>query len=276
MKRFHAAILLAGALCASATLAHAADTLRLAIDVPYRPFVERTPTGGLTGFEIDLGNALCRRAGFDCQWIEQAWNGIIPGLEARKYDAILSSMAITPERERQVLFSIPYYSTPSVWLIPRERDIELADRASLQDLTAGVQRDSTRDAYVTEWYGDVLEIRRYDSSEAVDNALRAGQLDLVFEDMPIALENIDFRGDDAPFRQLGPAIREPTSIFGRGAAMAFRPRDRGLAVKFNQAIRDIYADGTFDRLMHRYFDYDLSTPPPSRPQPGTGAGKQAP
>lgn len=236
------------------------DEIRLAIDVPYEPFVYRTPSGELKGFEIDLGNELCERANLDCTWVEQSWSGIIPGLLSRKYDAILSSMAITPARANQVLFSIPYYNTPSVWITRRGRDIDISDKASLEGLSVGVQRGTIRDSYVTQMYGDVLDIRRYSSSQDVANDLIAGRLDLSFEDYPVAVDTFHFREPDSKFKQVGESIKTPTSIFGKGAAMAFRQRDKALAEKFNQAIRDVYADGTYDKLMKQYFDYDISLP----------------
>ena len=263
MKRLLSATCIATLLISGGAMARTPDNVKLAIDVPYEPFVYRAPNGQLEGFEIDLGNKLCKRAELTCSWVEQPWDGIIPGLMARKYDAILSSMAITPERERQVLFSIPYYNTPSIWITARDRDINIEDRDSLEGLSVGVQRGSIRDVYVTEMYGDVLDIRRYGSSQDVENDLEAGRLDLAFEDYPLAMENIDFRNDDSPFKQIGPEISTPKRIFGSGAAMAFRTRDRALAETFNQAIREVYADGTFDRLMQQYFDYDLSVRPDS-------------
>ena len=170
-------------------------------------------------------------------------------------------MAITPERERQVLFSLPYYNTPSVWITARDRDIDIDDKESLEGLSVGVQRGTIRDVYVTQEYGDVLDIHRYGSSQDVVNDLKSGRLDLTFEDFPIANDAIDFRQDDSPYKQLGDSIKTPTSIFGEGAAMAFRQRDKALAAKFDKAICEVYADGTFDELMEKYFDYDLSVRP---------------
>jgi len=237
------------------------DAIRLGIDVPYEPFVVRNADGDLEGFEIDLGNELCARANLECSWVEQSWDGIIPGLLARKYDAILSSMAITPERERQVMFSLPYYNTPSVWITARDRDIDIDDKESLKGLSVGVQRGTIRDVYVTQEYGDVLDINRYGSSQDVVNDLKSGRLDLTFEDFPIANDAIDFRKEDSPYKQLGDSIKTPTAIFGKGAAMAFRQRDKELAAKFDKAICEVYADGTYDKLMDQYFDYDLSVRP---------------
>lgn len=260
MKKLLAVALLGTTLASGVALARDYDSVRIAIDVPYEPFVVRAPDGKLEGFEIDLGNELCRRANLDCSWVVQGWDGLIPGLMARKYDAIISSMGVTPERERQVLFSIPYYNTPSVWITRRDRDIDINDRASLEGIKVGVQRGTIRDDFVTQRYSDILDIRRYSSSQEVANDLISGRLDLSFEDYPLAKETFDFTSDSSEFKQLGESIKEPVSIFGKGAAIAFRHRDEELAETFNQALRDVYADGTFHNLMHEYFDYDLSLP----------------
>ena len=93
-KRF-IALTLGAVVAASALMANTAvaqDTIRIATNVPYKPMEYTTPDGSLTGFDIELGNALCAEAGLDCSWVTQSWNGIIPGLMARKYDAIMSSM----------------------------------------------------------------------------------------------------------------------------------------------------------------------------------------
>lgn len=116
------------------------EEIRIAVDVPYEPFEYRKPDGTLTGFEVDLGRAVCDYLEIKCTWVVQAWDGMIPGLMARKYDAIMSSMAITEERAQQVLFSEPYYTTPSAWITAKGNDIDIHDKASLEGLTVGVQR----------------------------------------------------------------------------------------------------------------------------------------
>ena len=167
--------------------------------MPYEPFEYKTADGTLTGFEIDLGNAVCERLEIQCTWVEQPWDGMIPALMARKFDAIMSSMAITEERSRQVLFSEPYYTTPSAWITPRGRDIDIADKASLEGLSVGVQRATLQDRYVTDLYGDVLEVRRYASADDVVADLRAGRLDLTFMDYPIAEAMIDIDTEQSDF-----------------------------------------------------------------------------
>ncbi|RKR06855.1 arginine/ornithine transport system substrate-binding protein [Kushneria sinocarnis] len=238
------------------------DIVRIAVDVPYPPMEYRTPEGELTGFDIDLGNALCERAQFECTWVVQNWDGIIPGLMARKYDAIMSSMRITEARSRRVLFTEPYALSPKVWVARQGRDIDIADRAGLKELNVGVQRGTTQDRYVTERYGDVLDIRRYATADDVAVDMQSGRLDLAFLNYPVALDTLQITRPESDFTQLGPRINSPQSIFGKGNAIAVRPYDRALAEAFNRALDDVYRDGTFERLMQRYFDYDIR--PPSR------------
>ena len=124
--------------------AHSDAPLRLAVDVPFEPFEYRLPDGTLTGFEVELGEEVCRRIERECEWVEQGWDGIIPGLLARKYDAIMSSMAITDARREQVLFSEPYYSNPSVWVTLTGQEIDIEDHEALEGLSVGVQRGTIR------------------------------------------------------------------------------------------------------------------------------------
>ncbi|MFC0267202.1 transporter substrate-binding domain-containing protein [Kushneria aurantia] len=261
MRRCGALLLLAAATFAIPLGAYADNQtpqqVRIAVDVPYPPFEYRNAAGKLEGFEIDLGHELCKRADLDCEWVVQGWDGIIPGLLSRKYDAIMSSMRITPERERQVLFTEPYAMSPKVWVARRGSDINLDDPQSLKGLSAGVQRGTTQDAYVTQRYGDTLDIHRYATADEVALDLQTQRLDLAFLNYPVALETLGIGKPDSQLVQVGPRIDSPESIFGRGNAIAVRPRDKALAETFNKALDSVYADGTFVRLMHQYFDYDL-------------------
>ncbi|AMD02642.1 Histidine-binding periplasmic protein precursor [Halomonas chromatireducens] len=177
----HTSLLLAATLGAAlvAGTAQARDysEIRLGVDLPYEPFMYRQADGELTGFEIELGEAVCAYLEATCTWVEQDWDGIIPGLLARNYDAIMSSMSINEERAQQVLFSDPYYTTPSVWVTALDREIDIDDRASLEGLVVGVQRATLQDNYVTELYGDVVEVRRYTGGSEVVTDMRAGRLD---------------------------------------------------------------------------------------------------
>ncbi|WP_422101543.1 transporter substrate-binding domain-containing protein [Vreelandella sp.] len=241
----------------TAAFARDYDEIRLGVDVPYEPFMYREADGTLTGFEIELGNAACAHMEVSCTWVEQDWDGIIPGLLARNYDAIMSSMAITDERAQRVLFSEAYYTTPSAWITTRDKEINIEDRASLEGLTVGVQRATLQDNYVTERYGDIMEIRRYTGADDVVTDLMAGRLDLTFMDYPIAEATIEIDTPESDYKRISDFIKQPEEIFGKGVGMAFRPRDEALAERFNDALRAIKENGTYDEIMNRYFNYDV-------------------
>src|SRR5271155_1466459 len=100
-------ILLIAALgfASGAAIARDNDTIRLGIDPTYPPMDAKAPDGSIKGFDVDLGNEICKRIHAHCQWVELEFSGMIPALQARKIDAIMSSMAITAKREQQILFS---------------------------------------------------------------------------------------------------------------------------------------------------------------------------
>lgn len=223
--------------------------LRIAFDVPYEPFEYRTPEGELTGFEVELANAMCEEMDRECDLVVQAWDGLIPGLMARKYDAIMSSMSITEQRARRVLFSDPYYRTPGGWFARKDASVDATDRSAMDGKAVGVQRGSTMDHYVTENMGDIVEIKRYTTVDDMALDLESGRLDLVFVDYPVGEEF--FLTRDA-FREVGDPVK-----LGKGVAVAMRKRDRELAQAINAALATLKDDGTYDAIMKRYFDYSI-------------------
>lgn len=238
-------------------MARTGDNVRLAIEL-YPPFAYHQPDGKLDGFEVELGNLLCERAQLNCSWVEQTWDGMIPGLLARKYDAILSSLSITTERSRQVLFSRPYYNTPHVWVVAKDSKLSPDDVAATKGKSLGVQRGTTRDYYLTKMYGDTNTIRRYASEQEISNDLESGRLDAALVDYTTGVQTFKLTMPDSRYRQAGAGLTKPVEIFGPGIGMAFRPRDKALADKFNAAIDDVYKDGSFQKLMHKYINYDIS------------------
>lgn len=225
------------------------DTIRAGVDAPYPPFEYKAPDGTLTGFEIELGNEVCQEiTGKDCEWVIQAWDGIIPGLLARKYDMIFSSMSINEERQKRVLFSDPYYTTPSAFFSGTDFDPADADGKRI-----GVQRATIQDTYVTEFLDD-SEIVRYTTADDMVVDLQGGRLDAMFVDAPVGLEML---GDNSEFVQVGDFVKEPVRIFGEGVGAAFRKRDKDLEEAVSAALETVKASGKYDEIMNRYFDFDI-------------------
>ncbi|HET7315168.1 transporter substrate-binding domain-containing protein [Salinisphaera sp.] len=236
-----------------ATTASAADdNVRIATNVPYKPMEYAKPDGTLTGFDIDLGNALCKQAGLDCSWVRQGWNGIIPGLMARRYDAIMSSMTINEQRKKHVLFSNPYIVVPSAFFVPSGSPIDHISDEVLKGKKIGVQRGTVQDNYVTDKYGDIADITRYQNADDVAVDMAAGRLDLAFFDQ-ITGQSALIDAHPGKYHQVGPSMTQPKKYFGSGFGIAFRKNEQDLADKFNKALAALKDNGTYAKIYKKYF-----------------------
>src|SRR5690554_2967281 len=243
--------LIVAASCALAMMTGTAQAqdLRIAFDIPYEPFEYRDDNGELTGFEVELATAMCEELQANCEFVIQAWDGMIPGLLARKFDLIMSSMSITPERAERVLFSEPYYITPGGWFGPESFNTDVTDMDAMKDKTVGVQRGTTMDTYVTENMGGVVNIKRYTTAEDMVLDLEGQRLDVVFVDYPVGEQTVL---NKEGYKEVG----EPVKL-GEGVGVAMRKRDAKLAEDVNAALKKLKEDGTYDAIMKKYFNYDI-------------------
>lgn len=243
--------LIVAASCALAMMTGTAQAqdLRIAFDIPYEPFEYRDDNGELTGFEVELATAMCEELQANCEFVIQAWDGMIPGLLARKFDLIMSSMSITPERAERVLFSEPYYITPGGWFGPESFNTDVTDMDAMKDKTVGVQRGTTMDTYVTENMGGVVNIKRYTTAEDMVLDLEGQRLDVVFVDYPVGEQTVL---NKEGYKEVG----EPVKL-GEGVGVAMRKRDAKLAEDVNAALKKLKEDGTYDTIMQKYFSYDI-------------------
>lgn len=253
MKKVLTLSLLGLAMAASSAQAQDYEEVRIGVDVPYEPMEYRTPDGDLTGFDIDLGNALCEEIGVSCEWVVQGWDGIIPGLLSRKYDAIMSSMTINDDRREQVLFSDPYITPPSAWFAPAGVEFDAVNEKTLAGMTIGVQRGTLQDNYVTDMYGDVADINRYATADDMVLDMESERLDILFLDFPVGKSTL-LESEEGDYIVVGDMLTEPKEYFGDGFGIAFRQRDEALAEQFNEALETLRDNGTYDEIYARYFD----------------------
>jgi arginine/ornithine transport system substrate-binding protein len=256
VKKFISAVFVA-ALAMGAAQAGAQDMkkVRIGVEGAYPPFSEVTADGKLVGFDIDIANALCAEMKVECELITQDWDGIIPALQARKYDAIIASMSITPERKEKVDFTKKYYNTPAKFVRKKGSDIEIT-KEGLMGKTVGVQRATIHDNFVTDVYGGTAEVKRYATQDEAYLDMVAGRVDLLLADS-VAMEG-GFLQTDAgkDFEFVGPDFNDP-KYFGEGAGIAVRKGEEDLLNSLNQAIDAIRANGTYKTIQDKYFDYDV-------------------
>ena len=250
-------IALLGALALSlmSPLALAEKPLRIGIEAAYPPFAFKTPDGQIAGFDYDIGNALCEEMKVECKWIEQEFDGLIPALKVRKFDAVLSSMSITEDRKKSVDFTGKYYATPAKLAMKAGTEVKdpLVD---LKGKKVGVQRSSVYDRYATDLFAPAgIEVVRYAKQDDVFLDLAAGRIDLVLSDSVAADLGFLKRPAGKGFAFVGAPVEHP--IFGQGAGIAVRKADAALAQRFSEAIRALRADGTYQKIQARYFDFDV-------------------
>jgi len=151
--------------------------LRVAVDATYKPFTYKTESGELAGFDVDVARALCDELRSECVFVEQAWDGMIPGLQAKKYDVIISSMSITDERKQVVDFTGKYYSTPSCVVVKSALNLG-ADAANFEGKKLGVLKASTQEKYaIGELQPAGATIVPYDAQDQVYLDIKSGRLD---------------------------------------------------------------------------------------------------
>ena len=157
------------------------DKIRIGVEGAYPPFSSVEKDGTLIGFDIDIARALCEEIGAKCVLVPQDWDGIIPALLARKYDAIIASMSITEERKKKVAFSDKYYNTPAKFARKKGSGITIS-KAGLKGKTVGVQRATIHDNFITAEFGDSVNIKRYGTQDEAYLDAIAGRIDLLLAD----------------------------------------------------------------------------------------------
>ena len=231
------------------------NKIRIGVEGAYPPFSSVEKDGTLKGFDIDIAMALCEEIGAECVLIPQDWDGIIPALMARKYDAIIASMSITEERKKKVAFSDKYYNTPAKFARKKGSGIAIS-KAGLKGKTVGVQRATIHDNFITGEFGDSVEIKRYGTQDEAYLDAIAGRVDLLLADS-IAMDAGFLKTDQGKgWEFVGPGYSDP-KYFGVGAGIAVRKSDGELAKLFSLAIKVIRSNGVYHMINGKYFAFDV-------------------
>lgn len=251
-----------GLTCAMATCftslvnAQLPETLRLGTNPAYAPFSYKTPDNQVAGFDIDLGNEICKRLAIECTWVEGEFDALIPGMLAQKNDVIISSLSITPQRLEQINFSDKLYSANSRLIAEKGSDLEPTVE-SLQGKSVGVLQGSVQEAYANDkWRVNGVDVIAYQNQDLVYDDLLAGRIDSAFQDEAAA--SYGFLQDDSGKEHAfaGPAVKDEV-YFGPGTGAGMRKEDEELKAAFNKVIAEMLQDGTYDAIAKKYFDFDI-------------------
>ena len=262
---------------ATASLAQAEDgkAIKIATEGAFPPWNAIDTSGKPIGFDIDVGTALCERAKLKCEFVTQAWDGIIPALNVGKYDAIMAGMSITDKRKQVIAFSEPYALTSNYFVVRKalglaemssSEKLDLFSKANtsarvLQNLkdnlkgkVIGVQGSTNAEAFVRQYLGETVEVRTYDKQDNLNLDLVAGRIDGGLADYSVWKAFLESKGG-ASMRLYGPRISG--GLFGPGIGIGLRKDDTELTDAFNQALDVITQDGTLLALSLKWFGADL-------------------
>lgn len=245
--------LLLMACCLWAGTANAQESFRIATEGTYPPWSFKDAQGTLQGWDVDIAHALCEKMKARCEIVAQDWDGILPGLLARKYDMIVASMAITEQRRQRVAFSDKYKETVSRF-VARKGTSQDVSPAALKGKSIGVQRGSIQAGYLSHDYRN-SDLRFYDTPQAAELDLVAGRVDYIFGNMVTYYVGFMKTPQAKDFDFVGPDLKG--GLLGEGNGIAVRKDDPQTLAKVNAALAAIRADGTYDRITAKYFPFKL-------------------
>ena len=225
--------------------------IRFITDTDYPPFHYYDEVGTLTGFNIDLAQAICDVLEVECQISATNWARLISAIQVGEADAAIASIRITAEALKSADFTLRYYATPARFAARQDSDVADILPETIEGLKVGVAKKSGHEAYLKKFFPEAA-LATFDTSEAAQRALKEGAIDLVFADgITLAFWfNGAESGRCCEFRG-GPYL--DARFFGEGVGIAVEKGNRTLVQALNYALEQVHARGTYEELFLRYF-----------------------
>ena len=247
--------LFAACLLTTPVTAKELKTVRFGVEVAYPPVSWTDASGEIKGFDIDLAHALCQQMTVKCELVAQDWDGMIPALLSRKYDAIIAAMSITDERRKKVDFTEKYAHIPNRFVAAKGTELALTP-AGMAGKRIGVQRATTHDKYLTDNFGSDVTIVRYGNADEAYLDLKAGRVLALLADASAIDQGLLSKAGGDKFEYVGPALTD-RQWFGDGMGIAVRKGDQDLKAKLDEAIKTLRANGKYQEINQKYFKYDI-------------------
>ena len=271
IKRFSLGILITLFLSVSAN----ADKIRIGTEGAYPPWNSKDASGKLIGFEVELAWTLCRYIGQQCEIVEQDWDGMIPALIMRKFDAIMAGMSITDERKKAINFSQGYADEVASLAVMKGSNLEgmqTSEGINLTNKSGTVKKDlktitgalagktvCVQTATIHQNFlesGDVgkVKVRTYKTQDEVNLDLASGRCDVA---LAAAVAFTDYaEKSKKPVVLVGPTFSG--GAFGNGVGVGIRKDDTELLKAFNSAINKARKNGDISRIANKWFGFDAS------------------
>ncbi|MEQ6289585.1 ABC transporter substrate-binding protein [Vogesella sp. GCM10023246] len=236
--------------------AMAQSTIRMGLEPFYPPFESKQADGQLVGFDIDVGKAICERMAAKCSWVETSFEGLIPGLKAKKFDVINSSMNITAKRRESIDFTTPIYIVPIQMVAKRGSGLQ-PTVASLKGKTVGVLQGATQEDFVRKhWEKNGVKVVAYRDQAQIYLDLASGRLDAGVQEAQNAMEGFLSKPNGKDFDFAGGVLSDFATL-GEGTGFGVRKGDKATMAALEKAISGLKQDGTLSRLSQKYFKRDI-------------------
>jgi len=228
--------------------------IRVGVEANYPPFSKLGTDGKYSGFDIDIANAVCAEMKAQCTLVAQEWDGMMPALNARKFDMIVASMTISPERQKVADFSDSYYDIPSSFIAKAGKFKDISP-ATLKGKTIIVTRNTPRARYIAANYkaSDVLLVAK---EADVTMELAAGRGDIGLGSSLASTTAFLQSPEGKSFSKIGPPIN-PSGDKNGGTGIAMRKGEETLRVKVNAALKAITGNGVYKSLNDKYFEVNI-------------------
>jgi polar amino acid transport system substrate-binding protein len=241
---------------AAGTEASAAAELKLTIAVEgaYPPFNSIGADGNPAGFDMDIAKALCAEMGADCTFVTQDWQGLVPALQSGRFDAIVSSMAITEEHRKKVDFTQAYYRTTPAIVVRKDSPLTNDAPQELKGLALGVKKSTAYSRLARTKYKESA-VRAYMTIAGYEHDLSEGRLDAAMDSRFVL--DAWLKTDIGQCCRILATIKPDPPSQGEDAGIAVRKGDIDLVERFNAALAAIRTNGTYKRINDKYFDFDI-------------------
>ena len=271
IKKFSLGLLITLFLSVSAN----ADKIRIGTEGAYPPWNSKDASGKLIGFEVELAWTLCRYIGQQCEIVEQDWDGMIPALIMRKFDAIMAGMSITDERKKAISFSQGYADEVASLAVMKGSNLQgmqTSEGINLTKKSGAVKKDlktitqalagktvCVQTATIHQNFlesGDVgkVNVRTYKTQDEVNLDLASGRCDVA---LAAAVAFTDYAAKSKkPVVLVGPTFSG--GAFGNGVGVGIRKDDTELLKAFNSAINKARKNGDISRIATKWFGFDAS------------------
>ena len=249
MQNYKKLLLAAAATLVFSANALAVDKYKVGIEGAYPPFNNKNASGQVVGYDYDIAMAQCAKMKAQCEVVTSDWDGIIPALNAKKYDFIVSSLSITDDRKQAVDFTDPYYSNKQQFVAKKGVDFK-TDIESLKSKKLGTQRSTQAATWLEDNVGG--DIALYDTQENAYLDLSSGRVDALLADKYAIYGWLkdDPAGKDYEFK--GNPINEDDKV-----GIALRKGESDLRTKLNLALKEIKEDGTYKKINDKYFPFSI-------------------